>query len=198
MLWKRHSVQATERSNNGRPMPTAMDTTQPKPTSTTDTPAPAGTTNSKPAPTHCPSDNNAQRAPNTSNSAAPPISTGHNLTTENSANVHNQTSTTPQVQSPLTPFRSYRNQKFEDGTAAIPDAIHELCKQIRGCKRHKSTLLPVRLDLRTHMPDHFLSSNGTMRSGSPLNEWFGDTRLFTREEWLYLKGKKLESSDGGN
>ena len=87
-----------------------------------------------------------------------------------------------------------KKERFEDGTSSIPEEIKILCNQIRSSKRHPHNNLLVRMELTRTLPEHFNPAIGTLKSVSPLNKWYGDTRLFSREEWLYFKGKSRDEA----
>jgi hypothetical protein len=103
-----------------------------------------------------------------------------NITSVSPSNHHVINSPTPK-----------KDVKFEHGTATIPDDIQAISDQVRACKHHPSTKMPVRLQVRNRIPKHF-NAAGTMRVNSSLHAWYGDTRLFSREEWLYLKGMSVD------
>lgn len=60
--------------------------------------------------------------------------------------------------------------EFKAGVVSIPEEVKTLCKQIRGCRRHHYNNLPVRMELRRMIPEHFNNANGTLKSGSPLHK----------------------------
>ena len=78
--------------------------------------------------------------------------------------------------------------KFQNGTALIPEEIQDLCKRIKACKLNKSGL-PLHTELRSALSEQFSSRAGVLKSKSPLLRWFGDTRLFSEREWVWISGK---------
>ena len=111
-------------------------------------------------------------------------------TTTSASNTTKQRSDTPAT----TCSTLAKKEIFEEGTALIPEQIKTLCNQISSSKRHPHNDLLVRIELTRTMPEHFNPAIGTLKSVSPLNKWYGDTRLFSREEWLYFKGKSRDEA----
>lgn len=76
----------------------------------------------------------------------------------------------------------------------IPEEIKRLCRQIKAVKKNARGL-PMRVPLREALPDHFESKSRLLSTKSPVYEYYGDTRLFSEEEWRYLTEAKKR---GGN
>ena len=70
------------------------------------------------------------------------------------------------------------------GSGPIPQEVQDLVDRIKGFKKNPSGY-PMRIELKT-IEDHFMRSHGKLRTTSWLWQWYGDGRLFTREEWYYL------------
>lgn len=87
--------------------------------------------------------------------------------------------------------------EFKDGTAPIPAEINNLSLRIHACDHH-SNHMPVKQQLKNKLKEHFYMSSAHLKPISPLYKWFGDTRLFSKEEWVYLMGVKGEEGSEGN
>ena len=79
------------------------------------------------------------------------------------------------------------SQNIKKGTEPIPEEIQDLCKQIRSFKTNKSNLR-MRMELKRNLPQHFNARSRTLKKTSSLLRHFGDTRLFSKEEWNHLRG----------
>lgn len=79
------------------------------------------------------------------------------------------------------------------GAEPIPEHIFALCKQIKNCKTNGNNL-PIRSNLKRELPEHFNARSRTLKKGSPLLHWFGDTRLLSEKEWIHLRGDDSEAS----
>lgn len=73
---------------------------------------------------------------------------------------------------------------YADGNASIPQDVQDDVDHIREF-RTNSRGYPIRASLKD-MHKHFLKCRGKLRMESDLWAWYGDTRLFTRQEWYYF------------
>ncbi|KAK5173142.1 uncharacterized protein LTR77_003264 [Saxophila tyrrhenica] len=82
------------------------------------------------------------------------------------------------------------DRESDDGNdrPAIPPWLYKLAREIRKFPRRKDNTF-IRSHLRKKWPDDFNARDHKLYNHAPLMEFFGDTRLFTQEEWDNLTDK---------
>lgn len=75
-------------------------------------------------------------------------------------------------------------QTYMNGTLPVQRAIHDILRHIDRMESN-TTGFPLRAELKK-IQQHFTSTDGTLRATSPLWMHYGDTRLLSRPNWLYL------------
>ena len=73
---------------------------------------------------------------------------------------------------------------YQDGIGPIPQNIQDVIQTIKGCKKNVRNL-PRRSYLHKALPEHFTFNRGFIKQASPLLGYYGDSRLFTIDEWYY-------------
>jgi hypothetical protein len=90
------------------------------------------------------------------------------------------------------------NSVFRAGTRPIPAYLTARADRAVRLKTNPEGF-PTRAELKKSLPGDFTQRNGRLKQDCELGKWYGDTRLFSKQMWLYLKGEEdgRERKEGG-